>query len=232
MVELLAAIIFIASILALVFIIVGKAPALAALPLDSETKSAGIPDDGNWRLKLLRGLEKFLRKGRIIALRADNWILKAIEEVKKETHKFHIPEAIFQRRVNNPGFARGDFFQLLKNTFTSATSNATTKKDVKENQTQNSPRLYVIKKPHQTETLAGGGAINLNNAAGKENREQELIESIIKDPRNIDAYKELGALYMTMGNYKDATASFDAAVKLGCNDSEVLKKLEEVKKRL
>lgn len=60
--------------------------------------------------------------------------------------------------------------------------------------------------------------------------EQELIDLIVQNPKNIIAYKALGLLYWKQHNYQDAKASLGVAIKLGSNDKKIKEILEEIKK--
>ena len=60
--------------------------------------------------------------------------------------------------------------------------------------------------------------------------EQEWIDLIVENPKNITAYKFLGLFYWKQHNYSDAKASLEMAVKLGSKDKKVKEALEELKK--
>jgi len=60
--------------------------------------------------------------------------------------------------------------------------------------------------------------------------EQEWIDLIVENPKNITAYKFLGLFYWKQHNYPDAKASLEMAVKLGSKDKKVREALEELKK--
>ena len=59
-------------------------------------------------------------------------------------------------------------------------------------------------------------------------REQDFIDIIVKNPKNIIAYKALGLYYFKQHNYKDAKESLETALKLGSKDKQILKVLEEI----
>ena len=62
--------------------------------------------------------------------------------------------------------------------------------------------------------------------------EQGLIIEITKNPKNLVLYEELGDLYVKMGDYRDAKASYEAAIELNSNNEELKKKLSSVLEKL
>jgi len=62
--------------------------------------------------------------------------------------------------------------------------------------------------------------------------EQRLIVEIAQDPKNLDLYVELGAVYMAMQNFADAKESYSAALALRPDDSSLQRKLAQVLKKL
>jgi len=63
--------------------------------------------------------------------------------------------------------------------------------------------------------------------------EQKWINIILKNPKSIQAYKELGFFYWRQHNYEDAKSSLETALKLGSRDKkvrEVLEKIKEIEK--
>lgn len=60
--------------------------------------------------------------------------------------------------------------------------------------------------------------------------EQQWIDLIVENPKNITAYKFLGLFYWKQHNYTDAKSSLEMAVKLGSKDKRVKEALQEMKK--
>lgn len=59
-------------------------------------------------------------------------------------------------------------------------------------------------------------------------REKEFIEMIRKNPKNSDAYRGLGDLYLEEGNSRDARLSFAEVLKLSPEDEYAKEKLAEI----
>lgn len=52
-------------------------------------------------------------------------------------------------------------------------------------------------------------------------KEQNLLEAIIKNPKNPNFYKKLGKIYLQMQHLEDAKQCFEYALKLGAQDPEL-----------
>ena len=61
--------------------------------------------------------------------------------------------------------------------------------------------------------------------------EQQFIDEIIANPKNITAYKNLGHFYWKRSNLNDAKASFEMVIKLGSTDKRVKKILKEIEEK-
>lgn len=59
-------------------------------------------------------------------------------------------------------------------------------------------------------------------------REKEWIKIIAENPKDIEAYKKLGLLYLKQENYKDARASFQQVLKINSKDKEANQRLKEL----
>lgn len=59
-------------------------------------------------------------------------------------------------------------------------------------------------------------------------REKEFIEMIRKNPKNSDAYRGLGDLYLEEGNARDARLSFAEVLKLNPEDGHAKERLAEI----
>ena len=62
--------------------------------------------------------------------------------------------------------------------------------------------------------------------------EQRLIIEIAKNPKNPALYEELGDLYTTSRDYRDARESYEAAIELNSTDEELKKKLSSALEKL
>jgi len=62
-----------------------------------------------------------------------------------------------------------------------------------------------------------------------EEKEEMLLSILKQNPRDIKAYKELGALYLEQNNLHDAEAAFKEALRINPEDEIAILKLEEIK---
>lgn len=69
----------------------------------------------------------------------------------------------------------------------------------------------------------------LKDRANLNKKEKELIAIIAKNPQDIEAYKNLGFLYLEQKNYRDARSSFEEALRINPEDKEAGKQLKELK---
>lgn len=62
--------------------------------------------------------------------------------------------------------------------------------------------------------------------------EKTYIEIIKKDPKNIQAYKNLGNLYLKQGNLRDAMSSFEQVLKINPNDQEAKTEIKVIESKM
>ncbi len=159
-------------------------------------------------LNLIVGLEKFLRRVKIIFLKTENLLSRWIERLRRssQTMTQKSKEWIKQRE------------QRRKRT-----------KDLSTGQSEEIPvkieREEIISQPVEEESEE----IPISELDKPIKEEQKWIDLIVENPKNITAYKFLGLLYWRQHNYTDAKASLEIAVKLGSKDKKVKEVLEELK---
>jgi len=159
-------------------------------------------------LNLIVGLEKFLRRVKIIFLKTENLLSRWIERLRRssQTMTQKSKEWIKQRE------------QRRKRT-----------KDLSTGQSEEIPvkieREEIISQPVEEESEE----IPISELDKPIKEEQKWIDLIVENPKNITAYKFLGLLYWRQHNYTDDKASLEIAVKLGSKDKKVKEVLEELK---
>lgn len=62
--------------------------------------------------------------------------------------------------------------------------------------------------------------------------EKRYISRIVKNSKDIEAYKKLGDLYVDMRNYKDALDAFEYVLKLKPNDTISVRRVKDISNRL
>ena len=69
-------------------------------------------------------------------------------------------------------------------------------------------------------------------AAEDRAKEEALIHRIAENPKDNEAYRELGDYYMSIGNIKDAKDSFKMVLKLRPRDLKAKSSLREIEMRM
>jgi len=73
---------------------------------------------------------------------------------------------------------------------------------------------------------------DINDSYYYQYMEKRYINKIVKNPKDITAYRKLGDLYMEVKNYKDAIESYKMVVKLKPDDIDTKSKLEDIVNRV
>jgi tetratricopeptide (TPR) repeat protein len=154
---------------------------------------------------LITYLEKFLRRAKIWSLKTENllsyWIKKLREKSWMTTQK-----------------SREKLEKLIE------------EKRIKAKIWSRSSKTEEASIPVKVEKKEENNQISIADLEKPIKEEQELIDLIIQNPKNVMAYKSLGMLYWKQHNYPDAKASLEMAIKLGSKDKKVKEVLEELKK--
>ena len=153
-------------------------------------------------------LEKRLRQVKIVVLKIDNKIAAMIKKLRDRiVHHETMKENGFASRddAKSSGFFSGfsakkeSIFGGLSAGGGSASSGKTAK---------------------QTEIKKGLDEIQV--------REEQWIEILSKDPANIDAYKELGKIYLATNRHQEAKETLAFALKLNPQDEEIRRYLRNL----
>jgi hypothetical protein len=62
--------------------------------------------------------------------------------------------------------------------------------------------------------------------------EDELINQIVDDPKNIEAYKRLGKIYYNQDKFEYARESFEVAIRLGSGDQKIKDLLKDCEEKI
>ncbi|MFH1461123.1 MAG: hypothetical protein ABIF84_01760 [Patescibacteria group bacterium] len=167
-------------------------------------------------LNFMIGLEKFLRRIKIVFLKIENLLTKCIGFLRNRsqimTQKSR--EWIKQREAKK------------RETKTQLPIETEERIPVKIDSNREKAELDSIKE-EKSELEEDDLPISELKKPIKE--EQKWIDLIIENPKNITAYKFLGLLYYRQHNYPDAKSSLKIAIKLGCKDKKVKDILKELK---
>lgn len=172
-----------------------------------------------YQISLMTTLEKFLRRFKVWFLKMENLLSGWIKKIKDKSWEItQKSKHLMEQKKIKPAIPPQDLSP--ETDFDKETGKP--KEETEE--ADDSP--FRIKNAIEL----SDGQISLADLEKPIKEEQQWIDLIIKNPKNITAYKSLGLLYWKQHNYIDAKASLETAIKLGSKDKKVKEILEELKK--
>ena len=219
-----------------IFVVLGrKIPRLARLSEEEmffldrrkslEQKNREI-NNHQHQVNLMANLEKFLRRVRIWVLKTENilseWIKKSKEKSWRIRQKSkHLME---RRKTEVKNKRLPEFIKRIKIWQRSP-------EETTDNLIKTEKETIFSEKPEISlaDLSEESNRISIADLEKPIKEEQQWIDLIIQNPKNMIAYKSLGLLYFKQHNYSDAKASLEMAVKLGSGDKKVKEVLEELK---
>lgn len=187
-----------------------------------------------FRANLMASLEKLLRRAKVWSLKMENllsqWIKKSREKSRLITQKSK--QIIEEKAIKTkPKKMLSEFLQdkIWSKAFKKETDDTPLKDQGKA---EAESEAVSLEKPQATLTDLSkrDSQISIADLGKPIKEEQQWIDLIIKNPKNVTAYKSLGMLYWKQHNYSDAKASLEMAIKLGSRDKKAKEVLEELKK--
>ena len=194
--------------------------------LENRTKS--LEDLGPEKMKerLFKGLEKMLRKVKIIALQGDTKIMEIIKRLrlKREEGKTVVDEKKNLDEAVEEG--KKDKKSILERVSKIKKKLASSGNLVKVD----SLKKQVVVNPLKPKTVSSE-SVNVEEVKKVmlEREEKALIRKISLDHGDDDAYVKLGKLYRDSNNLKDARASFNQALKINKGNVAAKKFLKELR---
>ncbi|KKT76220.1 MAG: hypothetical protein UW72_C0009G0020 [Parcubacteria group bacterium GW2011_GWF2_44_7] len=164
---------------------------------------------------LFNWLEKVLRKLRLSFLKIDNIFLTMIGQARENSQTWSIRSKAW---LEHRRLKKKQKIQVLEELDKVEISEGLDK--VKREVSKDEDKAFkqkieiVAKESEPTENLDA--------------QEKDLIDAIAKKPKNIEAYKELGFLYLKKKNFPDARSCFRQVLKLNPEEIEIGRKLEEI----
>lgn len=217
-------ILIILSVISLAAMTIGKMPTLSSLSdeeiaiLSNKKGVIGKCREINFRqhfFNFIVGLEKFLRRTKIVFLKIENALGKLIKKLS-------------------------EISQIMAHKSREWIKRKEAKKLEKKNGGYKKPEtpddIIVVaggKKAtvFTNESEQEGGLLSFSELEKPTREEQRWIDLIVENPKNITAYKFLGLLYWKQHNYADAKASLEMAVKLGSRDRKIQDIIKEIKEK-
>lgn len=218
-----------------------KIPTLAKLPAASEPVPTDSWSQRFWlRLKeirystyrptVLNWLEKNLRRFRILILKIDNLFIAWIAKAREKSQVWTVRSRAW---VEHRRLKKREKSQVLEKLDKVEVSEGLEK--IKEEMAQEEDEALLEKieavngKTAPPETKEEASVLPENIAPAVSEEEKKYIDLITQNPKDTEAYRVLGYIYLKQKNYSDARACFRQVLKLKPEDEEIKNKLEEIK---
>lgn len=194
-----------------------------------------------WRPLILNWLEKNLRKARLLILKADNLFTNWINSARQRSETWTVRSRAWVEHHRLKSKEKGQVLEKLDKMEVSQTLEKIDKEvAVEEDQAfkekikqsnGNGKNSSSVKEEGAVElNLAGEPQINMQaTAPHEEPEEKKYIDLISQNPKDVEAYRELGFIYLRQKNYSDARACFRQVLKFKPEDEGVKNKLNEIK---
>jgi len=195
-----------------------------------------------YRPLVLDRLEKSLRKLRVVILKIDNFFISLIKYARERSQIWKIRSGAWIEHSRMKKKEKLQVLETLDKVQVSQQLEKITKEVAKEED-----RALKEKIEEKIETLTNGNGhaavepvaeigeasenalVNSETVAPVSEEEKKYIDMIAANPKDGQAYRGLGFIYLNQKNYSDARACFRRALKLDPQDEEVRVKLNEKK---
>ena len=224
------------GLVGILVIVLRKIPILVALPDRPEVVLPRTPilkkirkklleiRESDLKVKFLSFIEKEIRKFRLFFLKTDNLLMSLIKKTQGQTEIWRVRSKNFlirqqakklERIKTLEKIEREEVKELINEAKNNQAAQSTGKKEKKD-------KLVDSKEPlKQTEN---------NFLENSDEKEEELIKLIAKNPKNGEYYYQLGIFYVHQKNFQDAKKCFQQVLKLDQENEEAQRRLGEIKK--
>jgi len=241
------------GLLGVILMIARKVPLLVKLGDVTSAPSVSLGERFKNRLKgikystyrplTLDWFEKSLRKFRVLILKMDNLFINLIKKSRERSQVWKIRSGAWMEHTRLKKKEKLQVLETLDKVQISQELEKITKEVAKDED-----KALKEKIEEKIETLANGNGQDVlaeplaeiseaNEKAAADNdavapvseEEKKYIDMIAENPKDGQAYRGLGFIYLNQKNYSDARACFRRALKLNSQDEEVRIKLNEIK---
>jgi len=223
-----------------------KIPTLLNLPADSPHsgifgEKIDLKDEVKKRLemikylsyqpKVLQWLEKILRKTRVLILKMDNLFIAWIGRARNESQVWTIRSRAW---MEHRRLMKKEKTQMLENLDKVEIFQELEKMKQEVAKEEDEALKEKIENVSNNEAIENEEIEERVEAVQPvedkiQEEEKRCIDLITQNPKDIEAYRILGFIYLNQKNYSDARACFRQILKLEPEDQEVKRKLEEIK---
>jgi len=238
------------GVLGILFLVIRKMPTLAKL---AEMPQPVIKEKffENFKMKLkevkystyppliLGWLEKNLRKSHLLILKMDNFFVKWIKSSREKSEVWTVRSKAFLEHRRIKRREKAQLLEKLDKVEVSETLEKITQEVAKdedkaltekiESVTEKMEIPIVVETPVETIAVEQNQIEEATTEEAPTEEEKKYIDLISKDPKDIDAYRALGFIYLEQKNYSNARACFRRVLKKRPEDEGVKNKLEEIR---
>lgn len=194
-----------------------------------------------WRPLILNWLEKSLRKARLLILKTDNLFTNWINLARQRSETWTVRSRAWVEHHRLKSKEKGQVLEKLDKMEISQTLEKMDKEAAVEEdqafkekirQSNGSSKNFSFVKDDMVleSSSVGEPQINIQATVLPEEPEEKIyIDLISKNPKDVEAYRALGFIYLRQKNYSDARACFRQVLKLKPEDEGVKNKLNEIK---
>lgn len=236
-----------AGLLGVFFVIIKKIPTLVKLQDIQPIPQVGLGERIKVRLKgmrystyrplVLEAVEKNLRKLRLLILKIDNLFVNLIKRARERSQVWQIRSRAWMEHSRLKKKEKIQVLETLDKAEVSEALEKIKKEVAKEEDVALKEKIEAISNGNgvksEGEIQADAGDVAPSDAQPEDSavtmEEKKQIDLIAANPKNKDAYRALGFIYLNQKNYSDARACFRRVLKLEPTDEEVKRKLEEIK---
>jgi len=238
------------GLIGVLFLVIRKIPTLSKLEemprLENEEKFfekfkqqlRGVKYS-TYRPMILNWLEKNLRKFHLITLKIDNFFVKWIKHSREKSEVWTIRSRAWMehRRINKR--KKAQLLEKLDRVEVSETLEKITQEVAKDEDKALSEKIESVIENKEEPVLTEAVGTSLTESKPEQpeettdeaptEEEKKYIDLISKNPKDVEAYRALGFIYLEQKNYSNARACFRRVLKKRPEDEEVKNKLEEIK---
>lgn len=234
----------------ILFLVIRKMPTLSKLSEIPQPVSEGKFFE-NFKMKLkevkyssypplvLGWLEKNLRKFHLLILKMDNFFVKWIKSSREKSEVWTVRSKAFLEHRRIKRREKAQLLEKLDRVEVSETLEKITQEVAKDEDKALTEKIESVTEKMETPILveAPVDAIAADQVQAEEptteeaptEEEKKYIDLISKNPKDVDAYRALGFIYLEQKNYSNARACFRRVLKKRPEDETVKNKLEEIR---
>jgi len=186
-----------------------------------------------YRPKVLEWLEKNLRKFRLLILKIDNLFVDLIKRSRERSQVWQIRSGAWREYMHLKKKEKLQVLETLDKAEVSETLEKINQEVAKDEDVAFKEKVEIIANGNGAKVEEPALSVPTSAEVAQEvpvsDEEKKYIDLIATNPKDANAYRALGFLYLNQKNYSDARACFRRVLKLKPEDEEVKNKLNEIK---